>query len=445
MKPRGGILSVPTHRTRLAPQSKPLPLPNQAVLHLASPVGELTPLVQVGDRVTAGQRIAEHPDAIYTPRRASISGKVTRIGRWPTATGLDATSITIEGDGDEDIEPLPIQEARSDERDLFRLLFEAGIREPDPYVWPFPIRIAKPALTPPILFPYAPELLRPIELLIINGLDRQPGMCLRRSSLVSNDMDLLDSIPILKRITAATRTILTVAEGQPMRGSFERDVVRLGVELVRCPNIYPIALEPVLVQFATGKEIPQPGGEARSLGAAVVDVMTAIRALRAVRDGLPALDAMVQVTSSAGGEDTWVRFREGMLLEELLGHIPSIPKQPAKAIIGGPFLGYAQYRFDVPITQETECVTLQTESEVSFTADEPCMNCGICVRSCPMRLLPNELSRYCEYGKFREAERMDLFCCIECGICAYVCPVKRPMVHLMRYGKQELLASREES
>lgn len=447
MKTRGGIPSVPVRRTGSAPHIQQLPLPTLTVLHLASPLGELTPLVDVGDEVAGGQRIAAHPDAIYPPRRASISGSVTRIGSWLMANGTYAKSITIQGNGDETIEPLTIQHPRGDERDVFQLLFEAGIREPDPCVWPFPIRIARPALTPPILFPYAPELLRPIELLIINGLDRQPGTFLRRNTFLSDGdgMDFLDSIPILKRISGAGRTFLTVAEDQPLRGSLEREVVRLGVEIVRCPPTYPIGLEPILVQSVTGREIPQPGGDSRMLGVAVVDVVTAVRAIRAVRDGTPALDSVLQITPPDGGEDLWFRIREGALLQEVLEHVFPEPQPLAKAIMGGNFLGHAQHRFDVPVTQETECVILQTESEISTTASEPCINCGMCVRTCPMRLLPNELSRYCEHGKFREAERMELFCCIECGICAYVCPVKRPMVQLLRYGKQELLAAAEAS
>ena len=86
----------------------------------------------------------------------------------------------------------------------------------------------------------------------------------------------------------------------------------------------------------------------------------------------------------------------------------------------------------------------QTEADLTLFEDEPCINCGRCVQACPMRLFPNELSRACEYGRFEEAEGKDLTRCIECGICSYVCPVRRPMVHLMRFGKNELSASREE-
>jgi len=62
----------------------------------------------------------------------------------------------------------------------------------------------------------------------------------------------------------------------------------------------------------------------------------------------------------------------------------------------------------------------------------------LCVRHCPAQLLPNELSKYCEFNLFEEAKDKYLLHCIECGICAYVCPEKRPMLHLLRFGKREL-------
>jgi electron transport complex protein RnfC len=99
----------------------------------------------------------------------------------------------------------------------------------------------------------------------------------------------------------------------------------------------------------------------------------------------------------------------------------------------------------VPITHEIDSIVLQSEGEIARYTNEPCINCGYCVRACPMGLLPNELSKHCEYGSFLAAERNDLHHCIECGICSYVCPAKRPMVHLMRFGKQQLSEQREAS
>ena len=59
-----------------------------------------------------------------------------------------------------------------------------------------------------------------------------------------------------------------------------------------------------------------------------------------------------------------------------------------------------------------------------------------------MRLHPNEITNFCEFGYFSEAEGVELFNCIECGCCAYVCPAKRPLVQYVKHGKSEVLAMR---
>ena len=41
--------------------------------------------------------------------------------------------------------------------------------------------------------------------------------------------------------------------------------------------------------------------------------------------------------------------------------------------------------------------------------------------------------------RFDAAEREGLLSCIECGCCDYVCPSQRPMVHLFRHAKHQLL------
>jgi electron transport complex protein RnfC len=176
----------------------------------------------------------------------------------------------------------------------------------------------------------------------------------------------------------------------------------------------------------------------------VVDVLTIARVADAVLKGVPPLDVLVQVSAPSQWIHSFIRVREGMLLKDALDHISAAPKDPARVITRGPLLGYAMYDLNVPLIQQTEAVIFQGAGDFAPYKNEPCINCGFCVRSCPMRLFPNELSRECEYGRFEEAEGKDLFRCIECGICSFVCPVRRPMVHLIRFGKSELSAMREE-
>lgn len=410
------------------------------------PLGKVQPEVGAGDKVKKGQRIARDPNGILPDVRASIAGRVSSLRPWLGAFGREFLSVVIEGeDGDGEGERLFEENRRpSDPHDLLRLISEAGIREPDYFPWPLSVRIAQPALTPGMLFPFVPDLRRPIDYLILNGLDRQPGVWLRSSALETMEESILEALPILKSVSDARRTVLAVSKHQRLTESMERGLRMEGVEVIRCRNGYPGGLEPVLVQQATGNEIPRPGGDARAVGAAMVDVITAAKAADAVIRGLPALETIVQISAPSQWINGFIRVREGMLLRDALDLMSPAPKDPARVLTRGPFLGHAMYDLQVPLIQQTEAVIFQGEQDFQPFEDEPCINCGRCVQSCPMRLFPNELSRACEYGRFEEAEAKDLFRCIECGICSYVCPVRRPMVHLLRFGKNELSAEKEE-
>ena len=276
-------------------------------------------------------------------------------------------------------------------------------------------------------------------------MDRQHGAYVRSTILGQQENDLLESIPLLQKLSSAQRCVLVVTGEQALSGDFQQKLSALGVELIRCPNKYPLALEPLVAQFVTKKEVPQPANDTRMIGTAVLDVTVAINILVSVRTGQPPRESIVQIDAPSAGVSRLVRVPIGMLMEDLVDSLPELPAKPAKVIVGGLFLGHAQFNFTVPINQEVDVITLQSADELRRFADEPCFNCGYCVRHCPMQLLPNELGKYCEYGKFDDAERNFLFHCIECGVCAYVCPAKRPMVQLLRFGKQELIAMREAS
>ena len=446
MKRLNGIRAPKLDTGELSLEPKRLPPPARVVIPLEYPQGAVDAVVEVGDSVHEGQRIARDANGILPDVRASIAGRVTGIQPWPTPFGRESMSVRIEANG-EGGEPERLFEeghAPRSPQEQLRLLSESGIRETDVYPWPLSVRIAQPALTPPVLFPFVPDLRRPLDCLILNGADRQPGVLLRTCALHTMEDDILAGIPFLKALSGAARTVLAVSSGETLGDAFERGLRMAGVELVRLPDRYPVSLEPLLVQHVTGREIPQPGGDARTVGAAVVDVPAVAQVAGVLLNGRPHTEALVQVSAPSQWIHTFLRVREGTLLEDVLEHLSPAPRDPARVICRGPFLGHAMYDLRVPLIQQTEAVFFQEEADLTPFEDEPCINCGRCVQSCPMRLFPNELSRSCEYGRFEEAEENDLFRCIECGICAYVCPVRRPMVHLIRFGKHELSALREE-
>ena len=446
MKQLKGLKLLQSGTGGLVLEQTSLPLPPKVVLPLDSPMGSVQAVVRPGDFVQEGQRIAQDDKGILPDVRTSISGTVSEIRSWPGPFGRDSLSVVIESNGESGNTVRLYDEGRlpQNTQTQLKLIAEAGIREADDFPWPLSVRIAQPALTPPILFPFVPDLRRPIDYLILNGMDRQPGVWVRSCALRTMEKEILEGVPILKALSGAEKTILVLPKGEVLSESLERGLRMAGVEVVYCPDQYPNALEPVLVKNLTGREIPQPGGDARTVGTVVVDVITIGTVARTVFNGVPPVDVLVQVSAPSQWIHSFIRVREGTLLKDALEHISAVPKNPGRVITRGPFLGHAMYDMNVPLLQQTEAVIFQGPDDFTPYQNEPCINCGLCVRSCPMRLFPNELSRECEYGRFEEAEGKDLFRCIECGICSFVCPVRRPMIHLIRFGKSELSALREE-
>ncbi|HOP46190.1 MAG TPA: 4Fe-4S dicluster domain-containing protein [Desulfobacteraceae bacterium] len=445
MKRIKGICNALAQKSDLYPTYKRLPLPKKVVLPLGSFKKEMIPLVKTGDKVVAGQRIGEDNEGISPPVYASISGEVKEIKPWLGYSGQEILSVVIESDGEKNTSKIGDESKQElDDRDIISLINDAGIKEVDNFFWPLPLRISKPSLVSRIPS-YQSFSAEPVEYLIINGMDRQPGVSVRRNALINSEKDILESIPVLQKVSDAKKTLLTVYEGYPVPLDFEQKLKDLGVTIIKCPNKYPIALEPLLIKYVTGREVSQPIGNSRDVGSAVIDVITAVRVIEAVREGMISTETTVQVSALFKDVNVYVRVAEGILLEELIEQLLLSGKDVSKAIIGGSFLGYAQQDLNVPITQEADAIILQNADELSLFSNQSCINCGYCVRSCPMRLMPNELSKNCEYSLFDKAEELDIFYCIECGICSYVCPARRPMVHLIRFGKREILASKEES
>jgi electron transport complex protein RnfC len=83
---------------------------------------------------------------------------------------------------------------------------------------------------------------------------------------------------------------------------------------------------------------------------------------------------------------------------------------------------------------------VQDHSQVVLSEDVQCINCGECVRACPVGIPVNMLVRVLRNGFYEEAATdYDLLSCIECGLCNYVCVARIPAFHHIMLGKQEFI------
>lgn len=135
----------------------------------------------------------------------------------------------------------------------------------------------------------------------------------------------------------------------------------------------------------------------------------------------------------------------GMPISELIERAGGLQQEPEKVIIGGPMMGVAQYTLDVPVIKTTSAILALSKAETVIDADTPCIRCGKCVDSCPMRLMPLYLNKYIRQGSLEMAEKYHVMDCIECGLCSYLCPGMQGPLNNIRVAKQKILANRRKN
>jgi electron transport complex protein RnfC len=395
----------------------------------------------VGEQVKTGQLIGQSDDFLVAPVHSSISGTITAIRPWFDLSGNEILSVIVESDGNDSwLEEMRADEGFSDKESaqLLTDLKAAGVVEIGPPSMPLHAKFATPEPSKESHFLVGIPQTKPVDTVIINGIDAEPGMAAKAAVLTKYSSEIADGIRILQKLIGSAQMVLAVGSNGSVNSPLSGELAGLGVQVFRGKDKYPLGLNPILIKCVTGREIPLPDGNEQDIGVAVVDAVTLMHLVEAVRELKPQVEKVVSVSGAGITAVKNFRVRLGTLVQDLIEQQTGLKGEPVKVIAGGAMTGVALFSTDIPVTKETAALIFQTATEAKSFSPDACINCGLCVRHCPSRLLPNELSKYCEFTMFEEARDKFLLHCIECGICAYVCPEKRPMLHLMRYGKREL-------
>jgi electron transport complex protein RnfC len=427
------------------------PLPKRVILPLKQYIGEASqPVVKAGDTVKAGQLIATAPTDTSLPLHATIAGTVKDITEQPDYKGTPTPCLIIEGDGtDTWIEPSDTKEEEKKDissyapSEIIERIHAAGLITTQLVPVPLATDLV-PIDQPKTHLIGGQRITKKIDTLIITALDREPFLGVNRYLAGNNNKELVDGITALKIITGAHYVRFVVDTHYPPSTQLKDLVAADEEETTTLTSLngrrFPIGLAIPLIKAVLGREVPLPYGHPRDVGVALYDMNTAIAVGKAVSTQLPQVDSLITVGGGAMSKKGIVTVRIGTSIGDVIASLGGLSKDTAKIIIGGPMTGMAHYDLTIPITKETDGLFALTHDEIQLSGDyRQCINCGLCVKVCPVNLLPGVLSLYCAKDKFDMAETDGLFQCIECGCCDYVCPSRRPMVHLFRHAKHQLM------
>ncbi len=398
--------------------------------HIGAPAKEI---VKTGDRVLAGQKIAEGAGFVSANIYASVSGTVKAIEPRRTVTGDLVKSIVLENDGlYESTEFYPVAPLdKLSREEIIDIVREAGIVGMGGAGFPTHVKLS----------PQKPEK---IDYVIANCAECEPYLTSDYRRLLEEPEKLIGGLRIILRLFENAQGILAVEDNKPecitLLKQLTKDEPKITVKALKTK--YPQGGERQLIYATTGRKI-NSGKLPADVGCIVNNVDTMVAVYRAVAEGRPLMERIVTVTGDAVAEPRNLRVRIGTSYQELLEEAGGFCRQPEKIICGGPMMGFGMFDLNVPTTKTSTALLALTKDEASAFETGPCINCGRCVEACPERLIPSRLAdcsgRFDEEG-FRLYDGME---CCECGCCSYVCPAKRPLTQQIKSMRRLQLAKKK--
>lgn len=433
-KVRGGV-KVDHHKNTAELEVVRIPTPSKVTIPMAMHIGApCEPVVKVGDEVAVGQVIGDSDKFVSAPIHASVSGKVTAVGDIKMPNGTTAKAVTIESDGEmrlwEGIKP-PVVETRED---FVKAVRDSGL-----------VGLGGAGFPTHVKLNFDPS--KGIDTLVINAAECEPYITVDYRECIENSWDILSAVYTIKEILGFKNVIIAAEDNKPeafkvlKRIADDKVDVNDEVRLMVLESKYPQGAEKMMVQSATGRQVP-PGKLPADVGCVVMNIASVAFISRYLKTGKPLVSRSLTVDGSAIAEPKNVRVPIGMNIGEIIDFCGGFKADPCKLITGGPMMGLAITGTEFPILKQNNAILAFAEGDAVIKKETDCIRCGRCAAACPLSLTPTNIIRATKAKDVDTMNRIGVMVCMECGSCAYSCPAGKPLVQYMRLAKAIL---REES
>jgi len=400
------------------------------VQHIGAPA---VPIVAVGDRVLANQKIAEAGGFVSANIFSSVSGTVKAIEKRRVINGDMADCIVITNDNMfEYAEPIPVKPiSEMTKEEVIGIIKEAGIVGMGGAGFPTHVKLS----------PKEPDK---ISYVIANCAECEPYLTSDYRRMIEEPEKLVAGLKIILCLFDHARGILAVEDNKPdaIKRLKELTIDEPRIEVKALKTKYPQGSERQLIYAATGRAINSTMLPADA-GCVVDNVDTIVAIYHAVIEGQPLTERIITVTGDAIRFPQNYKVKCGTLYSSLVEEAGGFKDAyPEKIISGGPMMGVSLFDTNVPTTKISSALLCMKKDDVKEAKPTNCINCGMCVEACPSRLIPSRLADYSEHGDKDNYQLYNGMECVECGSCSYVCPAKRHLCQSIRTMRKQILADR---
>ena len=407
----------------------------EAVYPLSQHIGApARPVVKKGDRVVAGQKIAEAAGFVSANIHSAVSGTVKALEKREVPGTGKADCIVIENDGL--FEEIDYQAGLRPWKELSRaelitVIREAGVVGMGGAGFPTDVKLS-------------PKNEEDIDCIIVNGAECEPYLTSDYRRMLEEPEKLIGGLKIVLSLFPGAQGIIAIEDNKPQAIKLLREKAK-DEPLIRVNKLktkYPQGAERQLIYANTGRYVNSSMLPADA-GCIVHNVDTVISIYEAVVLGRPMISRVVTVTGDCIANPCNFIVPLGTSYRELVEAAGGFAKDPAKVISGGPMMGKALYNLDVPVVKGTSAILALSRDVVAEKSPTACIKCGRCVTVCPGKIQPwllADLSEAHDEEAFLKNSGME---CCECGCCSYVCPARRHLTQTIAGTRKQLLAKKK--
>jgi len=408
--------------------------PSQVWISLIQHTGEPShPIVNVGDKVAKGQKIAESDKFISSCIHSSISGQVKDITNIPHPKIRQTPGIIIANDNqdrlDEDMlrQEDDIENISRDE--IIKRVKEAGIVGMGGGAFPSHVKLTIPDD-------------KKLDTFILNGAECEPYLNADASLMIKRSESIILGMKLVMKAVGVTKAYIGIEDSN--KGSIKsikqalaklkNSTLDLDIKIKVLPSTYPQGSEKQIIKTILSRQVP-PSKLPYEVGVLVNNVATCFAIYEAVFFKKPLYERIVTVTGDIVSNPGSFIMPIGIRLSDIIDFCGVDKEDIGQIIFGGPMMGDAQCSLDTPIIKATSGLVIFSNRMIRTCDEVSCIKCGRCVNVCPMNLIPTRLGSLVKNERWGELDNFNIDDCLDCGSCSYICPSKVPLVHSIKLGK----------